>query len=253
MPRAAVSWAQCAILIIDACFLRRASRIESARATLGLRASGWGFLRRPPLKRKRKVFKKEKFLEDWFIRAKSIQSTIHSLSVLLTMRLGGGDDEPDRPLATDAYPSTSQRYRRVIFFVLTIFAVVLFRSSSRDYQADAEHYLRSVGRGDPSVSLGTKTDDIAVVKDQILQLSVKIKALEDKISLIEKPINWNIQCGFPKKESDTDGAKSSANEGNDKQQVSHLFGEKKISRECRVPSDCHSGLLVWPKATDFVP
>ena len=70
------------------------------------------------------------------------------------MRLGGDDDDEERNRrenAATAYggADSEQRTRRYLFLAAMLFLFLVLRSAGqRDYRADAENYLRSVGRGE---------------------------------------------------------------------------------------------------------
>jgi hypothetical protein len=70
------------------------------------------------------------------------------------------------------------------------FLLLLFRSSSRDYQADAESYLRSVGRETEIESImpkseSAKKDDAMSTKQEIISLRKKTEELENRLAALE--------------------------------------------------------------------
>mmetsp|Transcript_60683 Transcript_60683/g.121771 ORF Transcript_60683/g.121771 Transcript_60683/m.121771 type:complete len:122 (+) Transcript_60683:37-402(+) len=113
------------------------------------------------------------------------------------MRLGGDEDGPPdngHPPPTDAYPSIIQRHRRLVIAAVVLFLLLFFRSSSRDYQADAESYLRSVGRENAIESIMPKSEsakaEIAMsTRDQVIALMKKSEDLEIRVKSLEAAQN----------------------------------------------------------------
>lgn len=82
------------------------------------------------------------------------------------MRLGSDEEGPEE--ATSAYPSffaLSTRHKRIFMVVLVVALFLLLRSHvQRDYRADAEKYLRSVGREDALESIMPNKESVTPKK-----------------------------------------------------------------------------------------
>jgi len=128
-----------------------------------------------------------------------VSSSRLAASIRPTMRLGGGDsDEESRgqgddvgSQASEAYPSFISQNRRVVSIVLGIFCLLLLRShAQRDYQRDAEKFLRSKGREDaleyvmPKSAAEVKEEAMSQ-KELLAYLAAKSKDLEARVAALE--------------------------------------------------------------------